>query len=132
MSRIERLTERSISFALAEVDEDLAVARLVFLAQDDHAALDAAIGACLARTEHTLYVRRRAISFLVRIRYEDEPIPANRSLPAPAARATAIVELGELLGELGVGARCLSRRRWWWWPAGSLAVCWSPSESPGS
>jgi hypothetical protein len=58
--RIERLTERAISFALAEVDEDLAVARLAFLAQNDHAALDAAIDACLARTERTLYTRWRA------------------------------------------------------------------------
>jgi hypothetical protein len=38
MSRIERLTERAITFALAEADEDLVVARLAFLAQDDHAA----------------------------------------------------------------------------------------------
>ena len=75
MSRIERLTERAISFTLAEVDEDLAVARLAFLAQDDHAALDAAIDACLAHTERTLYTRWRAISFLVRVRYEDQPTP---------------------------------------------------------
>ena len=73
MSRTECLTERAINFALAEVDEDLAVARLAFLAQDNHAALDAAIGACLARTERTLYTRWRAISFLVRVRYEDQP-----------------------------------------------------------
>jgi hypothetical protein len=51
MSRIERLTERAIAFALAEPDEELAVARLAFLAHGDHAALDAAIDACLARTE---------------------------------------------------------------------------------
>jgi hypothetical protein len=73
MTRSERLTERAISFAIAEADEDLAVARLAFLAQDDHAALDAAIDACLARTERTLYTRWRAISFLVRVRYEDQP-----------------------------------------------------------
>jgi hypothetical protein len=46
------------------------VGRLAFLAQSDHAALDAAIDACLARTERTLYTRWRAISFLVRVRYE--------------------------------------------------------------
>jgi hypothetical protein len=31
------------------------VARLAFLAQGDHAALDAAIDACLTRTDRTLY-----------------------------------------------------------------------------
>jgi hypothetical protein len=77
MTRTERLTERAISFAIAEADEDLAVARLAFLAQGDHAALDAAIDACLAHTERTLYTRWRAISFLVRVRYEDQPTPAE-------------------------------------------------------
>jgi hypothetical protein len=75
MSRTERLTERAITFAIAEADEDLAVARLAFLAHGDHPALDAAIDACLARTERTLYPRWRAISFLVRVRYEDQPTP---------------------------------------------------------
>jgi hypothetical protein len=75
MSRIERLTERAITLAIAEVDEELAVARLTFLAQDDHAALDAAIDACLARTERTLYTRWQAIGFLVRVRYKDQPTP---------------------------------------------------------
>jgi hypothetical protein len=75
MTRTDRLTERAIAFAIAEADEDLAVARLAFLAQGDHAALDAAIDACLARTERTLYIRWRAISFLVRVRYEDQPTP---------------------------------------------------------
>jgi hypothetical protein len=37
--------------------------------------LDAAIDACLARTERTLYTRWRAIGFLVRVRYEDQPAP---------------------------------------------------------
>ena len=31
--------------------------------------------ACLARTERTLCTRWRAISFLVRVRYEDQPTP---------------------------------------------------------
>jgi hypothetical protein len=75
MSRTERLTERAITFAIAEPNEDLAVARLAFLAHGDHAALDAAIDACLARTERTLYTRWRAISLLVRVRYEDQPTP---------------------------------------------------------
>jgi hypothetical protein len=75
MTRTVRLTERAISFAIAEADEDLAVARLAFLAHGDHAALDAAIDACLARTERTLHTRWRAISFLVRVGYEDHPTP---------------------------------------------------------
>ncbi len=64
MTRNERLTERAITLAIAEADEDLAVARLTFLAHGDHAALDAAVDACLARTERTLYTRWRAIGFL--------------------------------------------------------------------
>ena len=83
MSPTERLTERAISFAIAEADEDMAVARLAFLAQDDHAALDTAIDACLARTERTLYTRWRAISFLVRVRYEDQPTPDQPATSSP-------------------------------------------------
>jgi hypothetical protein len=86
MSRTKLLTERAISFAIAEADEDLAVARLAFLAQDDHAALDAAIDACLARTERTLYTRWRAIGFLVRVRYEDQSTPAE-SATSSASRS---------------------------------------------
>ena len=81
MTRTQRLTERAITFAIAEPDEDLAVARLAFLAHGDHAALDAAIDACLAHTERTLYTRWRAISLLVRVRYEDQPTPDQ---PSPA------------------------------------------------
>jgi hypothetical protein len=75
MSRMERLTERAITFAITEADEDLAVARLAFLAHGDYVALDGGIDACLARTEQTLHTRWRAISFLVRVRYEDLPTP---------------------------------------------------------
>ena len=60
MIRTKRLTERAITFALAERDEDLAVARLAFLAQGDHAALGKAIDDCLARSDRTLYSRWRA------------------------------------------------------------------------
>jgi hypothetical protein len=84
MTRTERLTERAITFAIAEADEDLAVARLAFLAQDDHAALDGAIDACLARTERTLYTRWRAIGFLVRVRYEDQPTPEQAAPSGPS------------------------------------------------
>ena len=90
MTRTERLTERAITFAIADADEDLAVARLAFLAQGDHAALDAAIDACLAHTERTLYTRWRAIGFLVRVRYEDQPTPGP-----PAACQRRPHELGK-------------------------------------
>ena len=43
--------------------------RLAFLTHGDHAALDAAIDACLARTERTCIPAGGAISFLVRVRY---------------------------------------------------------------
>ena len=88
MSRTERLTERAMTFAIAETNEDLAVARLAFLAHGDHAALDAAIDACLARTERTLYTRWRAISFLVRVRYEDQPTP-EQPATSSAGRANS-------------------------------------------
>jgi hypothetical protein len=82
MTRIQRLTERAITFAIAEPDEDLAVARLAFLAHGDHAALDAAIEGCLARRDRSLRTRWRAIGFLARVRYDDHP---TRSQLAPAA-----------------------------------------------
>ena len=69
MTRTERLAERAITFAVAEPNQDLAVARLAFLAHYDHPALDAAIEACLARHDRSLRTRWRAISFLVRVRY---------------------------------------------------------------
>jgi hypothetical protein len=79
MTRTQRLAERAITFAIAEADEDLAVARLAFLAHGDHAALDAAMEACLARRNRSLRTRWRAITFLVRVRYPDHrsTIPAN-------------------------------------------------------
>jgi hypothetical protein len=56
-TRIQRLTERAITFALAEPNEHLAVTQLAFLARGDR----------------TLYVRWRAIGFLARTRYPDQP-----------------------------------------------------------
>jgi hypothetical protein len=55
MTRIERLTERAITFAIAEPNEDLAVSRLAFLPHGDNAALDAAIDACLPAPSAPLY-----------------------------------------------------------------------------
>jgi hypothetical protein len=68
----QRRAERAITFAIAEADEDLAVARLAFLAHGDHAALDQAIDACLARRDRNLRTRWQAITFLVRVRYDDQ------------------------------------------------------------
>jgi hypothetical protein len=42
--KVERLVERAITFAVDEHDDGLAVARLAWLAQDDHAALEEAGG----------------------------------------------------------------------------------------
>jgi hypothetical protein len=72
MTRTQRLAERAITFAIAEADENLAVARLASLAHGDHAALDQAIDACLARRDRNLRTRWRAISLLVRVRYPDQ------------------------------------------------------------
>jgi hypothetical protein len=77
MRRTEHLTERAITFAIAEADEDLAVARLAFLAHGDHVALDEAIEACLARRDRTLRTRWRAIGLLARVRYPDLPTSAQ-------------------------------------------------------
>ena len=72
MTRTQRLAERAIGLAIAEADEDLAVARLAFLAHGDHAALDQAMAACLARRDRSLHTRWRAISLLARVRYPDQ------------------------------------------------------------
>jgi hypothetical protein len=88
------------------------VARLVFLAQGDHAALDAAIDACLARTERTLYTRWRAISFLVRIRYEDQPtLPAAGHCQRRPLQPRQGSGPGELPRPEGRGPTRLKRRR---------------------
>jgi hypothetical protein len=73
MTRTERLTERAISFAIAEADEDLAVARLAWLARDDQAALDQACDVCLSYTDIDLGIRGRAIGLLARVLYPDLP-----------------------------------------------------------
>ena len=72
MTSIQLLAERAITFAIAEPNEDLAVARLAFLAHGDLAALDQAMEACLARRDRSLRTRWRAISLLVRVRYPDK------------------------------------------------------------
>jgi hypothetical protein len=70
-SRLERLVERAMTFAVEEYDDDRAVRRLAWLAQDDHAALDQACDLCLSHIEVDLAIRGRAIGLLARVRYDD-------------------------------------------------------------
>jgi len=66
-SRVERLVERAIGLALDERDDDLATARLAWLARDDQAALDQAGQLCLEQPEVGLVVRARAAGLLARV-----------------------------------------------------------------
>jgi hypothetical protein len=84
-SRVERLVERAMALAIDEHDDDIAVARLAWLAQDDHAALEEAGEVCLGRTEVGLVVRGRAVGLLARVRHHDLAArPAGSSRPGPA------------------------------------------------
>src|SRR5215213_5796025 len=66
--RVERLVERAIAMALDEDDDDdLATARLAWLARDDQAALDQAGELCLDHAEAGLVVRARAAGLLARV-----------------------------------------------------------------
>src|SRR5215217_8188196 len=93
-SKVERLVERAMTFAVDEHDDGLAVARLAWLAQDDHAALEEAGEVCLGNTEVDLAVRGRATGLLARVRLHDlaaRPAgspragPAQQPVPARAA-----------------------------------------------
>src|SRR5829696_5247418 len=66
-SRVGRLAERAMTFAVDERDDDLAVARLAWLAQDDQAALEEAAEVCLERAQGDLVVRARAAGLLARV-----------------------------------------------------------------
>jgi hypothetical protein len=90
-SRVERLVERAMALAIDELDDDVAVARLAWLAQDDHAALEDAGELCLGHTEVDLVVRARAAALLARVRFHDAPVrpagsprAAGRARPAPS------------------------------------------------
>jgi hypothetical protein len=84
-SRIERLVERAISLAIDEHDDELAVARLAWLAQDDQAALEEAGEVCLGNTEVDLVVRGRATGLLARVRLHGLAArPAGSPRPGPA------------------------------------------------
>ena len=83
-SRVERLVERAVSLAIDEHDDELAVARLAWLAQDDQAALDEAGEVCLGHTEVDLVVRGRATGLLARVRHRDLAArPAASARPGP-------------------------------------------------
>ena len=72
-SRVERLVERAMALAIDEHDDDIAVARLAWLALDDQAALEEACEVCLGHTGVGLVVRGRAIGLLARVLYPDLP-----------------------------------------------------------
>jgi hypothetical protein len=72
-ARVARLVERALTMAVSEYDDDAAVARLAWLAQGEHAALDEACDVCLSYTDVDLAIRGRAIGLLARVRYGDLP-----------------------------------------------------------
>jgi hypothetical protein len=71
--RVQRLVERAMTFAVEEYDDDLAGARLAWLAHNDQAALDQACDVCLSHTDIDLGIRGRAIGLLARVLYGDLP-----------------------------------------------------------
>jgi hypothetical protein len=85
---VERLVERAIALAVDECDDDLTVARLAWLARDDHAALEEAGEACLAHPEVNLVVRGRAAGLLARVRHHELRRP-------PSMQDQAMVSYGE-------------------------------------
>ena len=98
-SRVGRLAERAMTFAVDERDDDLAVARLAWLAQDDQAALEEAAEVCLERAQGDLVVRARAAGLLARVRHHDLRRP-------PSMRNRAMVGYGERSAiQAGTGGR---------------------------
>jgi hypothetical protein len=80
---VERLVERAMAFAVEEYNDDLAVARLAWLAHDDRVALDRACDVCLSNSDVDLGVRGRAIGLLARVLYPDLPAdPASEQAQA--------------------------------------------------
>jgi hypothetical protein len=72
-ARVARPVERAMTFAVTEYDDDAAVRRLAWLAQDAPAALDQACDVCLSYTDIDLGIRGRAIGLLARVLYPDLP-----------------------------------------------------------
>ena len=79
-SRVERLVERAMTFAVDEYDDDAAVARLAWLAQDDHAALDQAGEVCRGHIEVDPTVRGRATGLLARAWRHRPPSMQNQAV----------------------------------------------------
>jgi len=99
-SRVGRLAERAMTFAVDERDDDLAVARLAWLAQDDQAALEEAAEVCLERAQGDLVVRARAAGLLARVR--DHQL----AVPPPRMQTQAAVSYGEWSAtQAGIGGR---------------------------
>jgi hypothetical protein len=102
-SRVERLVERAIASAIDERDDDVAVARLAWLAQDDHAALDQAGEVCLEHAEGDLVVRARAAGLLARVRHDDLSRVGRRP---PRMHKQAMLGYGERSAiQAGIGGR---------------------------
>jgi hypothetical protein len=102
-ARVERLVERAISLAVDECDDDIAVARLAWLARDDHAALDEAGEACLEHAGGDLVVAARAAGLLARVRHHDLSIARRRP---PSMQNQAMVGYGEWSAvRAGIGGR---------------------------
>jgi hypothetical protein len=78
--KVARLAERATALAVEELDDDIAVARLAWMAQDDHVTLEEAGEVCLAHTEVNLVIRGRAARLLARVRHHD---PAARPVGSP-------------------------------------------------
>jgi hypothetical protein len=75
------------------------------------AVAHAAIDACPARTERTLYTRWRAIGFLVRVRYEDQPRLEQPATSSAVRSNGGKVRPREFLRTRGdTPARCPPRR----------------------
>jgi hypothetical protein len=103
VSRVERLVERAMAFAVDERDDDIAVARLAWLAQDDHAALEQAGELCLEHAEGDLVVRARAAGLLARVRHHDLSSAGRRP---PTMQKQALVGYGERSAiQAGMGGR---------------------------
>jgi hypothetical protein len=91
-SRVERLVERAMALAVDESDDDLAVARLAWLAQDDQAALAEAGEVCLGHPAAGLVVVARATGLLARARHHD---PSRTRRRPPGRQTQAMVSYGE-------------------------------------
>jgi hypothetical protein len=96
-----------MTFAGEEFDDDLAVARLAWLAHDDQAALDQACDVCLSYTDIDLGIRGRAIGLLARVLYPDLPAdPAARAGHRLAARPTCQPQLSQPTPSPSASRRC--------------------------